>query len=102
MEVSSTEEGVEQYTSRSSAAMEVLRTEGKGKQQVDSSVEEIEAPPHKVGYLSKFQDREVAGLTGSKWGKRFVVLENGDLKYYKDHLDRSPRYVLHLSNCAVR
>jgi len=89
-------------TSRSSTTMEVSSAEGKGKHQGDSSVEEIDAPPHKVGYLSKFQDREVAGLTGSKWGKRFVVLENGDLKYYRDHTDRSPRYVLNLSNCAVR
>ena len=29
--------------------------------------EVIEAPPHKVGYLSKYQDREVSGLSGSRW-----------------------------------
>jgi diacylglycerol O-acyltransferase-1 len=69
---------------------------------MNSGSEEIEVPPHKVGYLSKYQDREVSGLSGSKWAKRFVVLENGNLSYYKEHTDQSPRYVLNLKDCAVR
>jgi hypothetical protein len=82
-----------------------LKTKGIRRDDANNSSggnEEIEAPPHKVGYLSKYQDREVSGLTGSKWAKRFVVLENGDLCYYKDHTDKFPRYVLHLRDCAVR
>ena len=59
------------------------------------------APPNKSGYLFKWQDRSI-GWGGTKWGLRFVRLNHGQLSYYKNHDERSPRYILTLKNCAVR
>ena len=59
------------------------------------------AAPQKSGYLFKWQDRSI-GWGGTKWGLRYVRLENGRLSYYKTHEERSPRYVLTLKDCAVR
>jgi len=63
--------------------------------------EDSVAAPEKSGYLFKWQDRSI-GWGGTKWGLRYVRLENGRLSYYRTHEERSPRYVLTLKDCAVR
>eukprot|EP00527_Entomoneis_sp_CCMP2396_P007884 CAMPEP_0198146194 /NCGR_PEP_ID=MMETSP1443-20131203/28063_1 /TAXON_ID=186043 /ORGANISM="Entomoneis sp., Strain CCMP2396" /LENGTH=562 /DNA_ID=CAMNT_0043810069 /DNA_START=53 /DNA_END=1738 /DNA_ORIENTATION=+ len=90
---------IEQLKEELELAREELELLG-GKEQTNVTPS-IAPTLHKRGYLFKWSDRSI-GWSGSKWGLRYVVLENGRLSYYGTHNENAARYGVMLRGLAVR